>query len=167
MEKDIRINRIPTRILGQTGIRLTVLGLGGHTIGTMANHQSAISLIRTAIDEGINFLDNAWCYHGGESVRIMGEALRNGYRDKVFLMTKNHGRERKTFNEQLNESLKRLNTSYIDLLQIHNIVAEDDPEVLKKKIEDLNQLHKDGHLTDEGHKQATEQLQAKLDSLNK
>lgn len=81
-----------------------------------------------AIDEGVNFLDNAWCYHDGESERIVGEALRGGYRDRVFLMTKNHGRDGKTFKQQLDESLRRLETDHADLLQFHNILAEDDPE---------------------------------------
>jgi len=72
-------------------------------------------------------LDNAWCYHQGESEQIMGRALRDGYREKVFLMTKNHGRDAATFNRQLDESLQRLQTDHIDLLQFHNIAHEEDP----------------------------------------
>jgi predicted aldo/keto reductase-like oxidoreductase len=107
--------------------------MGGHTIGTIGDADLSVRLIRTAIDEGINFLDNAWCYHRGESEWLMGRALRDGYREKVFLMTKNHGRDAATFKRQLDESLKRLQTDYVDLLQFHNIVHEDDPDRILSK----------------------------------
>lgn len=79
-------------------------------MGKTRDTQLGIRIIRTAIDEGMNFLDNAWCYNDGESERIMGLALREGYRERAFLMTKNHGRDGVTFRRQLDESLKRLQT---------------------------------------------------------
>ena len=130
METAERINSIPTRVLGPTGTRVTILGLGGYHIGKAADPELAVRIIRTAIDEGINFLDNAWCYLGGESERIMGRALQDGYRSKVFLMTKNHGRNAATFQRQLEESLLRLRTERIDLLQFHEIVHEGEPQRL-------------------------------------
>ena len=87
-------------------------------------------IIRTAIDEGINFLDNAWCYHKGESERMMGRALRGGYRAKVFLMTKNHGRDGETYTRQLEESLERLRTDMIDLVQFHEVIDEGVPNMI-------------------------------------
>jgi predicted aldo/keto reductase-like oxidoreductase len=128
METMEPINGIPTRILGKTGVRVTVLCVGGYHIGKQRDLELGVRIIRTAIDEGVNFLDNAWCYNNGESERIMGRALRDGYRDKVFLMTKNHGRDGATFRGQLNESLKRLQTDYIDLLQFHEIIHDGEPD---------------------------------------
>jgi predicted aldo/keto reductase-like oxidoreductase len=123
-----RVNGIPTRILGKTGARVTVIGIGGYHIGRDRDPRLAIRIIRTAVDEGINFLDNAWCYNDGESERLMGLALKNGYREKVFLMTKNHGRDAATFRSQLSDSLRRLQTDRIDLLQFHEIIHEGDPD---------------------------------------
>jgi predicted aldo/keto reductase-like oxidoreductase len=122
------INGISTRVLGNTGVRLTVLGIGGYHIGEPSDDQVGIRIIRTAIDEGINFLDNAWCYHEGRSEQIMGRALKNGYREEVFLMTKNHGRDGATFRQQLDESLRRLQTDHIDLLQFHEVIHEGEPD---------------------------------------
>jgi len=116
-----RINGIPTRVLGSTGVRVTVLCVGGYHIGKPGAREIGERIIRTAIDEGINFLDNAWCYNSGVSEEIMGRALRDGYRDKVFLMTKNHGRDAETYARQLEESLRRLQTEMIDLVQFHEI----------------------------------------------
>jgi len=115
-----RRNGIPTRLLGSTGVRVTLIGVGGYHLGK-AGTELGQRIVRTAIDEGINFLDNAWCYHDGESERIMGLALQGGYRDKVFLMTKNHGRDGETYREQLAESLSRLKADMIDLVQFHDI----------------------------------------------
>jgi len=117
---------VPTRLLGKTGEEVSILGLGGYHIGKLDKDQS-IKLIRSAIDEGITFMDNAWCYHQGLSEKIMGEALKNGYREKAFVMTKNHGRTKERFNKQLEESLQRLNTDYIDLLQLHEIINFGEP----------------------------------------
>lgn len=121
-------NGIPTRTLGKTGVRVTVLALGGYHIGKPSDPEMGVRIIRAAVDEGINFLDNAWCYHDGRSEEIMGRALKNGYREKVFLMTKNHGRDAATFRRQLNESLRRLRTDHIDLLQFHEIIHEGEPD---------------------------------------
>jgi aryl-alcohol dehydrogenase-like predicted oxidoreductase len=125
-----RINGIPTRPLGSTGVRVTVLGVGGYHIGNHADPDVGISIIRAAIDEGINFLDNAWCYNQGESERVMGRALQGGYREKIFLMTKNHGRDGATYERQLDESLRRLQTDYIDLVQFHEIIHEGVPQTI-------------------------------------
>jgi aryl-alcohol dehydrogenase-like predicted oxidoreductase len=122
-----RRNGIPTRVLGSTGVRVTMIGVGGYHIGK-GDADLGVRIIREAIDEGINFLDNAWCYNDGDSERIMGRALQGGYRDKVFLMTKNHGRDADTYREQLEESLRRLGTDYIDLVQFHAINEEGEPD---------------------------------------
>ena len=123
---------IPTRVLGKTNEEVSILGLGGYHIGKLEKNRS-IKLIRRAIDEGITFMDNAWCYHNGQSEKLMGEALKNGYREKVFLMTKNHGRNKKLFKKQLDESLQRLNTDYIDLLQLHEIINFGVPEKINNE----------------------------------
>lgn len=125
-------NVVPTRVLGQTGEEVSILGLGGYHIGKLEEKES-INLIRKAIDEGITFMDNAWCYHQGLSEKIMGKALQDGYRKKVFLMTKNHGRTKDRFNKQLEESLKRLKTDYIDLLQLHEIINIGEPAKIKNE----------------------------------
>ena len=122
------MNGIPTRLLGSTGERVTVIGVGGYHIGKPGDPDLAVRIVRMAIDEGVNFLDNAWCYHGGNSERYMGLALRDGYRDSVFLMTKNHGRDARTFRLQLEESLTRLQTDHLDLLQFHEIIHDGEPE---------------------------------------
>mgnify|MGYP006298083301 CR=1 FL=1 len=126
MEQNRR-NGIPTRVLGSTGVRVTMIGVGGYHIGK-GDADLGVRIVREAIDEGVNFLDNAWCYNDGDSERIMGRALQGGYRDKVFLMTKNHGRDADTYREQLEESLRRLGTDYIDLVQFHAINEEGEPD---------------------------------------
>ena len=120
-------NPISKRLLGSTGVMVSLLGVGGYALGRL-NLKLGVKIVRTAIDNGVNFLDNAWCYHNGRSEKIMGEALRDGYRDKVFLMTKNHGRDYKTYNEQLNESLVRLGVDCIDLVQFHEIIHQGEPD---------------------------------------
>jgi len=125
-------SRVPTRELGSTGEEISILGLGGYHIGLLEKEES-IKLIREAIDQGITFLDNAWCYHNGLSEKLMGIALQNGYREKAFLMTKNHGRTVERFNKQLEDSLKRLQTDYIDLLQFHEIISEGEPARIEKE----------------------------------
>lgn len=114
------------RTFGRTGERISAIGLGGHHIGLIKEEKDSIKLMRTAIDRGINFMDNSWDYHAGKSERWMGAALQDGYRDKVFLMTKIDGRTHESAAEQINESLKRLRVDVIDLMQIHeNIRMED------------------------------------------
>ena len=116
------------RQLGRTGEKVSVIGLGGHHIGRPKNEQFAIGLIQTAIDRGINFMDNCWDYHDGGSELRMGKALQNGYRDRVFLMTKIDGRTKESAAKQIDESLQRLRTDRIDLLQHHEIIRLEDPD---------------------------------------
>src|SRR5919109_49730 len=108
---------IPYRRLGRTGEMVSLVGVGGYHLGRQADDQEAIRIIRTAIDNGINFLDNCWDYNGGASEIRMGKALRDGYRQKAFLMTKIDGRSAKSAAHQIDESLRRLQTDRIDLLQ--------------------------------------------------
>ena len=120
---------VPTRMLGRTGERVSVIGLGGYHLGTPdLTEAESIRIIRTAIDSGITFLDNCWDYNDGLSEVRMGRALRGGYRDRAFLMTKVDGRDRQSAADQIGESLRRLRTDRIDLLQFHEIIHEDDPE---------------------------------------
>ncbi|BBD57800.1 twin-arginine translocation pathway signal [Nostoc sp. HK-01] len=116
------------RQLGRTGERVSVIGLGGHHIGRPKDEEEGIRLIRTAIDRGINFMDNSWDYHNGGSEIRMGKALRDGYRQKVFLMTKIDGRTKEAAAKQINDSLKRLQSDRIDLLQHHEIIRMEDPD---------------------------------------
>ena len=116
------------RTLGRTGEKVSMMGLGGYHIGNQKDEQESIRIIRAAIDNGVNFLDNCWDYNGGESEVRMGKALRDGYRQRAFLMTKIDGRTRKAATQQLEESLRRLQTDHIDLLQFHEIIRMEDPE---------------------------------------
>ena len=116
------------RTLGRTGEKVSMMGLGGYHIGNQKDEQESIRIVRTAIDNGINFMDNCWDYNGGESEVRMGKALRDGYRQRAFLMTKIDGRTRKAATQQLEESLRRLQTDHIDLLQFHEIIRMEDPE---------------------------------------
>jgi predicted aldo/keto reductase-like oxidoreductase len=116
------------RALGRTGEQVSALGLGGFHIGVPKDEQESIKIIRTAIDHGITFMDNCWDYHDGGSEIRMGKALRDGYRNKVFLMTKIDGRTREAAAKQIDESLKRLQTDRIDLLQHHEIIRLEDPD---------------------------------------
>ncbi|BAY17971.1 twin-arginine translocation pathway signal [Anabaenopsis circularis NIES-21] len=116
------------RQLGRTGERVSVIGLGGHHIGRPKDEEEGIRLIRTAIDRGINFMDNSWDYHNGGSEIRMGKALRDGYRQKAFLMTKIDGRTKEAAAKQINDSLKRLQSDRIDLLQHHEIIRMEDPD---------------------------------------
>jgi aryl-alcohol dehydrogenase-like predicted oxidoreductase len=119
---------MPRRTLGRTGEKVSLMGLGGSHIGRQKDEQESIQIIRTAIDNGVNFLDNCWDYNGGESEVRMGKALRDGYRQRAFLMTKIDGRTRKAATEQLEQSLQRLQTDRIDLLQFHEVIRMEDPE---------------------------------------
>src|SRR5712671_7026371 len=121
-------DKMPYRLLGRTGARVSAIGLGGWHIGlkTISEAQS-IRLIRAAIDRGITFLDNSWDYNEGASEIRMGNALRDGYRQKVFLMTKIDGRSKSEAARQLDESLRRLQTDCIDLVQHHEVIRFEDP----------------------------------------
>jgi len=116
------------RPLGHTGEEVSVIGLGGHHIGRQKEEQESIRIIRAAIDAGITFMDNCWDYHGGVSEVRMGKALRDGYRKKVFLMTKIDGRTGKAAAEQIDQCLRRLQTDVIDLLQYHEVIRMEDPD---------------------------------------
>lgn len=122
-----RTDALPYRILGKTGLEVSLLTVGGHAIGIRREltDKESVRLMRTAIDEGINFFDNAWEYHDGRSERWMGKALQDGYRQKVILMTKHHGREPKRAQQHLEDSLRRLRTDVIDVWQFHEI---DEPQ---------------------------------------
>jgi predicted aldo/keto reductase-like oxidoreductase len=123
-------NGIPYRTLGNTGENVSCIGLGGYHLGSQSDEQESIRIIRTALDEGINFLDNCWDYNGGASEIRMGKALRDGYRKKAFLMTKIDARTRKGAASQIDESLRRLQTDTIDLLQFHEVIRDNDPELI-------------------------------------
>jgi len=121
-------NGISYRTLGRTGEKVSVIGLGGYHLGKQSDPEESIRIIRTGIDEGVNFLDNCWDYNGGESEIRMGKALRDGYRQKAFLMTKIDGRDKSAAARQLDESLRRLQTDRIDLLQFHEVIRDSDPD---------------------------------------
>jgi predicted aldo/keto reductase-like oxidoreductase len=116
------------RKLGGTGVEVSLVGIGGSHIGQQKDPEESIRIIRTGIDRGITFLDNSWDYHDGESERRMGRALKDGYRDKVFLMTKIDGRTRKSAAKQIDESLERLKVDHVDLMQFHEIIQVDAPD---------------------------------------
>ena len=116
------------RTLGKTGEKVSALGLGGYHIGTPSDTAEGVRIVRSAIDRGVTFMDNCWDYYDGESERRMGLALRDGYRQKVFLMTKFDGRTRESTARQIHESLKRLRTDTIDLIQYHENIRLEDPD---------------------------------------
>jgi aryl-alcohol dehydrogenase-like predicted oxidoreductase len=116
------------RTLGRTGEKVSAIGIGGWHIGLPhVDEQLSIRIIRTAVDRGINFMDNCWDYNDGVSEIRMGKALRDGYRDRVFLMTKIDGRSKKEAARQLDQSLLRLQVDMIDLVQHHEVLRFEDP----------------------------------------
>ena len=119
---------MPYRTLGRSGEKVSLLGIGGYHIGIQKDEQESIRIIRTAIDNDVNFLDNSWDYNGGISEIRMGKALRDGYRQKVFLMTKIDGQVKDAAARQLDDSLRRLQTDSIDLLLFHEVVRFGDPD---------------------------------------
>jgi len=117
------------RTLGKTGEHVSAIGMGGFHIGQpKLTEDDSIKLIRAAIDGGINFMDNSWDYNKGQSEIRMGKALKDGYRQKLFLMTKLDGRTKEGATKQINESLQRLQTDHLDLIQHHEIIRFDDPD---------------------------------------
>ena len=116
------------RNLGTTGEKVSAIGLGGHHIGRPKDENEGIRIIRSALDRGMNFLDNCWDYHDGVSEIRMGKALRDGYRQKAFLMTKFDGRTKEATAKQIDESLQRLQTDHIDLMQFHENIRMEDPD---------------------------------------
>ena len=116
------------RTLGSTGERVSAIGVGGWHLGLKhVDEELAIRIVRSAIDRGLNFLDNCWDYNEGASEKRMGKALRDGYRDRAFVMTKIDGRSRKEAAKQLDESLQRLQVECIDLVQHHEVIRFEDP----------------------------------------
>jgi aryl-alcohol dehydrogenase-like predicted oxidoreductase len=120
---------VPRRALGKTGVEVSVLCFGGAHWGRMQSESEAVRVLHEAIDAGITFMDNAWEYNDGRSEDWMGKALQER-RHQVFLMTKvcSHGRSKQVAMQQLEESLRRLRTDYLDLWQIHEVIYEDDPD---------------------------------------
>ena len=119
---------VPIRALGRTGEKVSAIGLGGYHIGKQPDESDSITIIRKAIDGGITFMDNCWDYNGGISEIRMGKALRDGYRQRAFLMTKIDGRTKQAAAAQIDESLKRLQTDHVDLMQFHEIIRLEDPD---------------------------------------
>ena len=116
------------RTLGSTGQMVSAIGVGGwHLSLKQVDEQLAIRIIRSAVDRGINFLDNSWDYNEGVSELRMGKALADGYRQRAFLMTKIDGRSRKEAAKQLEDSLRRLRVDCIDLVQHHEVIRFEDP----------------------------------------
>ncbi len=130
MSRNKSTGEIPRRPLGRTGVAVSALALGGSHIGEVKTKKEAMQIVHEAIAAGVTFMDNAWEYHDGKSEEWMGDALK-GRRHEVFLMTKvcTHGRDRKTAMRQLEESLRRLRTDYLDLWQIHETIYDNDPDL--------------------------------------
>ena len=118
---------VPYRTLGRTGEKVSLVGVGGAHIGRVSEKES-LQIIRASLDRGLNFLDNSWDYNDGKSEEWMGKALKDGYRQKAFLMTKIDGRTKESATRQLDESLKRLQVDHIDLLQFHEIIRMNDAD---------------------------------------
>jgi predicted aldo/keto reductase-like oxidoreductase len=149
---------LPKRDLGKTGEKVSLLCLGGWHIGSVKDEKEAIKIMHAALDGGMTFFDNAWDYHDGGSELVMGKALAmDGKRKKCFLMTKNCGRDKKTVQQHLEDSLKRLQTDVIDLMQFHEINYDNDPDWIVEKggLDVLLKAKKDGkirYLGFTGHK---------------
>src|SRR4051812_39942094 len=122
-------DRIPRKPFGRTKEALSVIGIGGYSLGDAPSLDEAIAIVHEAVEAGVNFFDNAWEYHDGKSEEWMGQALQ-GRRDRVFLMTKvcTHGRGKDVAMQQLDQSLRRLKTDHLDLWQVHECVYDNDPE---------------------------------------
>ena len=126
---DSTTGAVPTRPLGRTGEKVSMIGLGGSHIGKpRLSDAEAIKIIRTAIDNGLTFMDNCWDYNDGVSETRVGKALKDGYRAKAFVMTKIDGRTREEAAKQIDQSLKRLQLDHVDLLQFHEVIRFDDPD---------------------------------------
>src|SRR5437879_807764 len=124
----------PTRVLGKTGQRVSIVCLGGWHIGSVKDDNEAIRIMHAAMDEGISFFDNAWDYHDGHSEEVMGKALAmDGRRNRIFLMTKNCERDYKGSLKDLDDSLRRLRTDHLDLWQFHEMVYDNDPDWVFEK----------------------------------
>ena len=118
---------VPRRKFGKTGETVSIIGVGGHTLATAKDEAESIRIVHEAIDQGVNFMDNAWEYHDGRSEVVMGKALAGGWREKAFLMTKvcTHGKGKDFAMNMLEESLKRLQTDHLDLWMIHQLDTQE------------------------------------------
>jgi predicted aldo/keto reductase-like oxidoreductase len=139
---------IPMKSFGNTGVKISALGMGGHHLGSASDEKVAMQMVKEAIDGGITFFDNCWEYHRGKAENWMGKALK-GSRAKIFLMTKvcTHGRDGSLALQMLHESLNRLQTDHLDLWQIHGVTFDNDPELFIRKggaAEALEKAKKDG-----------------------
>ena len=117
---------IPRRRLGRTGVEVSMIGVGGYHLGVPPEH-AALRIVDEAVDRGVTFFDNSWDYNGGESEKRLGKALQGEKRQRVFVMTKIDGRTASAAAEQLDQSLRRLRTDHLDLLQIHEVIRASDP----------------------------------------
>jgi aryl-alcohol dehydrogenase-like predicted oxidoreductase len=137
------------RKFGSTDAHISAIGVGGHHLGDVPTLDEAVQLVHGAIDAGVTFFDNAWEYYNGKTETILGRALRDGRRDKVFLMTKvcTHGRSGSLAMQMLEDSLRRYQTDHLDLWQIHGIVYDNDPELAYAKggvLEAFDRAKKEG-----------------------
>ncbi len=151
---------IPKRKFGRHSDMISIIGLGGHHIGNAASLSDATAIVHEAVDNGVTFFDNAWEYNNHRSEEWLGAALRGGYRERVFLMTKvcTHGRDASVAMQQLEESLTRLGTDHLDLWQVHAVVYDNDPDLAYRTngvIEALDKAKAQGkvrHVGFTGHK---------------
>ena len=122
---------VPKKLLGRTGVQVSAMGVGGYHLGSAKSDQAANEIVAKALDHGVDFFDNAWEYHDGLSEERLGKALK-GKRDRAFVMTKvcTHGRDSKVAMRMLEESLRRLQTDHLDLWQIHEVVYDNDPDLI-------------------------------------
>jgi len=148
MAQDNGSGGIPKRPLGITGLQVSAIGVGGYHLGSAKDQTECKAIVDAAIDAGINFFDNAWDYHDGGSEEWLGAALK-GKRDRVVLMTKvcTHGRDKNVAMQMLEESLRRLQTDHLDVWQIHEVIYDNDPDLIfgpNGAAEALVQAKKDG-----------------------
>src|ERR1700734_2003446 len=137
------------RRFGRTDVHISAVGVGGHHLGDVKTLDEAVQLVHEAVDAGVTFFDNAWEYYNGKTETILGRALRDGRREKVFLMTKvcTHGRSGKLAMKMLEESLRRYQTDHLDLWQIHGVTFDNDPDLAYAKggvLEAFEQAKKQG-----------------------
>jgi aryl-alcohol dehydrogenase-like predicted oxidoreductase len=130
-QNDVPQGEVPKKPLGKTGVQVSAMGLGGYHLGSANTDKDAMEIVAKAYDHGVRFFDNAWEYHDGLSEERVGKALV-GKRDGAFVMTKvcTHGRDKQLAMRMLEESLRRLRTDHLDLWQIHEVVYENDPDLI-------------------------------------
>lgn len=130
-KRQVPSGEVPKRSLGRTGVQVSAMGIGGYHLGSAETDQAAVEIVAKALDHGVNFFDNAWEYHDGLSEERLGRALK-GKRDAAFVMTKvcTHGRDKTVAMRMLEESLRRLQTDHLDLWQVHEVVYDNDPDLI-------------------------------------